>query len=1021
MVVSRSYKRNKKTRKKKINTRNGNRSKYTKHKDIRGYTKPAKIVGGEGRIIRWSYRKKGESLWTPYTNENNIIIEQAYKENESVSVDVGDFKHDIKPDNSGESKYTVTVVNTSTKGSSQGGIVLKEVPNNGSVGSLSMQCLWISICDWLRITKFTKDGFDDSKFNTNETTEGQVNYIKEYSGCKPGGKNKFNCNNAKQMAEIQGDMGDGTQQTDKALRNLASQLGITIRIFNIHGKDMISLFGFDGVANMNEKRASPDGNSGYIEKLEFHGTSGFNTDPNSQILIVKSRLHFQLITEYYNPDRNFNYSINTDGNVLNDANSTYGDSRVYVGTNLITLKELVDGLYNETAKEFKSDYLDVFTKIIIDKLKETGVDSGLNVGLISAYVTNTIYSIKGKLPLNDSVYNKLSKIILEKIQKQKKQTQTQGELQYDEITMYHLRCKHRATQYTSGTNKTMKTLDKCNRFAETDRYIVTQDMIKECRSYFNYNNDGTVTFTEQLINELQKLDLNPKPMDQPYDILKSGGYGSISCCVNDNNGNEFIVKLPKGKKISSDEGITTYLIGIIEELWVYYLLVNYEDHYGDKYPPAVRPCYIHPKGYYKIMPKIEKHDTLLKINKSEYNKFKNQCLEFMKKTGIRLDYHKGNYYFNENNNRVEILDFGWKSHKNSYINQSFDDIVLPNETHEDILVKSDGKTINIGEISIKGKLLPTNEKISDELLTKFKQHQTQTQTQDTSTQSKFAIASYNIGWATQKNVAKGTEKYFIETKCHTKDPNQNKTSTDNKQISWCSTNAAEALLSVEPKLDLIGIQEAVNPFTGNLVKYMNTQTDDSRYKMVYGGGKKVGKVAIIYDKKLGNPNTILEGDLGDDSDSRPYQIVYFSKTKLLVINLHAPHGQNDSGYNKIFKKFNSEISSKIDKKDKKDIRIIITGDFNDNNQVYMKTPSITILGKKCYLGGYTNGKNIQHNTCCYGSKGEYRRPGDYIFDSETQTGKYDIIEWNYDNFPGSDHKPVFLVSNKGLENSSSSS
>ena len=167
MVSNRPHRRHKKTRKKKITNRNDKRFKYTENKDIRGYTKPAKIVGGEGSIIRWFYRKKGDTPWTPYNNENNIMIEKAHNEKKSVSVIVDDFKHDIITDTSDESKYTVDVVKypTSTEGIPQGDIVLKEVPNSGSVGSLIMQCLWISICDWLRITKFTKAGFNASKFS----------------------------------------------------------------------------------------------------------------------------------------------------------------------------------------------------------------------------------------------------------------------------------------------------------------------------------------------------------------------------------------------------------------------------------------------------------------------------------------------------------------------------------------------------------------------------------------------------------------------------------------------------------------------------------------------------------------------------------------------------------------------------------------------------------------------------------------------------------------------------------------
>ena len=92
MVVSRSYKRNKKTRKKKINTRNGKRSKYTKHKNRRRDTKPPKMIGGEGKIVIWSYRRTGEIPWTQYGSAKSKEIEDALNNNSrpNISVDMGD-------------------------------------------------------------------------------------------------------------------------------------------------------------------------------------------------------------------------------------------------------------------------------------------------------------------------------------------------------------------------------------------------------------------------------------------------------------------------------------------------------------------------------------------------------------------------------------------------------------------------------------------------------------------------------------------------------------------------------------------------------------------------------------------------------------------------------------------------------------------------------------------------------------------------------------------------------------------
>lgn len=90
MVVSRSYKRNKKTRKKKINTRNGKRSKYTKHKNRRRDKKSPKMIGGEGKIVIWSYRKTGETPWTQYGSAKSKEIETAFADKPNITVDMGD-------------------------------------------------------------------------------------------------------------------------------------------------------------------------------------------------------------------------------------------------------------------------------------------------------------------------------------------------------------------------------------------------------------------------------------------------------------------------------------------------------------------------------------------------------------------------------------------------------------------------------------------------------------------------------------------------------------------------------------------------------------------------------------------------------------------------------------------------------------------------------------------------------------------------------------------------------------------
>ena len=195
---------------------------------------------------------------------------------------------------------------------------------------------------------------------------------------------------------------------------------ILIRIFNLtYPENIISLSGFDegGEGNMKGKRKS--GDSGYIDKLEIYAGK-FNENYEDQIWISKTPNHFQLITGYVNPVKGFEYNIEKiNVETLDESTkikksseegiSSYGESKTYVDKKLITLKELVNGLYKEIIvngefkKPTKTNYLDVFTINIMNKIKDMRVDYDNDI-LINDIVKTTIQSITGQ-PMILSINN----------------------------------------------------------------------------------------------------------------------------------------------------------------------------------------------------------------------------------------------------------------------------------------------------------------------------------------------------------------------------------------------------------------------------------------------------------------------------------------------------------------------------------------------------------------------------------------------------------------------------------------
>ena len=165
---------------------------------------------------------------------------------------------------------------------------------------------------------------------------------------------------------------------------------------------------------------------------------------------------------------------------------------------------------------------------------------------------------------------------------------------------------------------------------------------------------------------------------------------------------------------------------------------------------------------------------------------------------------------------------------------------------------------------------------------------------------------------------------------------------------------------------------------------------DSLYNVAFSTQNKDGVnngVITIYNKKFGDPREI-KGQLSAISrDSRPYLILVFDHIKLIIINVHMPHGNQ----NNILLTLKEQIKTYIN------YDIIIGGDFNIVN------PLITNLDPRL-----KEKSNSLFSTCCDGSTDLVKR---------YRSGHYDHI---YSNKPClvyetlreqiskmSDHLPVF--------------
>ena len=273
---------------------------------------------------------------------------------------------------------------------------------------------------------------------------------------------------------------------------------------------------------------------------------------------------------------------------------------------------------------------------------------------------------------------------------------------------------------------------------------------------------------------------------------------------------------------------------------------------------------------------------------------------------------------------------------------------------------------------------------------------------------KVNVLTYNMSWASQKNLALGSEKDFVET-C------QRKYERGGRQ---CTDNAVKKIGKLV-KLHLMGIQEVNSPIETKIKLVQPNLTVYERVKI------NQSIISLMWDPTVfGNKQSTCSFNLVDNDESRPCLIVLTKKDNnvFLLMNLHSSWKTETLPKmlsKRILKCENTEI---IDAFKNKDTKIIVTGDFNDDTALIYKKKTLTIKlrNKKVYLTHNKTKKQLKKslNTCCWhesGHKwGHFKDTGDYILTNDKVQQLSMYIPKIFDNKKRnkllySDHKPVLSV------------
>lgn len=338
-----------------------------------------------------------------------------------------------------------------------------------------------------------------------------------------------------------------------------------------------------------------------------------------------------------------------------------------------------------------------------------------------------------------------------------------------------------------------------------------------------------------------------------------------------------------------------------------------------------------------------------------------------------------------------------KIFNNTVLNRSF--VVYPNKYYQ--LKDNDIIQIDINSLSLYGDQLEQLRKPFNQESPKLYLFTADTEIEHNISPDKLRIITFNIAYGVQYNKVQGSEKLLVELcqSVYNSDDPKTKGLSHIKGLSQCTLNAAEWLAA--QNADLIGLQEVAHP---QYVQKMLT--------VFPPGYESIGQQTtyFIYNKnKLGTGQILSPDNLAIYQKGRPMVIVWFSKVKLLAINLHAAHRiKLKQVIEQTFNTVNIPPTIKPD-------RIILTGDFNDTYNSPLT--ELKLMGKILKQHG------PPPKSCCIDIDTKYQYYGDYIFDSNyKQPGFYGVpddaktpvlyngntpyINSNSNNKLMSDHEPV---------------
>ena len=249
----------------------------------------------------------------------------------------------------------------------------------------------------------------------------------------------------------------------------------------------------------------------------------------------------------------------------------------------------------------------------------------------------------------------------------------------------------------------------------------------------------------------------------------------------------------------------------------------------------------------------------------------------------------------------------------------------------------------------------------------------------------LSILSYNISWESMSGSVKSWAL------C-----NNNTNTTNSKHFSVCVNNIA-SVFDNNYNLDFITLQEASD--YEKLIK-QSTRLKQMKYELHKSG---LDTIITFWDAKY-NLKYKIQGEF---EKGRPWMALVYSNG-ICMINVHMGHYSKDdelymmdkmianikNGLKNGLKNGKDGKDGKGLKHDFKNIRFIVSGDFNYNIKEFGNAKNSFLLDKTRF---YFNPKHIL--TCCINR----RRHNDHIIDSFASPLTIEIPKVNY---MSSDHKPI---------------